>query len=94
MITGTKKKPKKPKSDLFLVCFIIMAMDFNGKQGKEKVYSFVSVETSFFLLELISAYCTKKLNAAAAEVATVLSKGPYLCILTWKCKCCFLKTSG
>lgn len=40
-----------------------------GKQRKEKVYSFVSVGTSFFLLELIFAYYIKKLTAAA-EVAT------------------------
>lgn len=57
-----KKTQTKARFFFFVFYFYDHGLEW-GKQKKEKMYSFVSIETSFFLPELIFAYCTKKLNA-------------------------------
>lgn len=68
-VLAIKKKPQtKARFFFFVFYFYDHGLEWR-KQRKEKMYSFVSIETSFFLPELIFVYYKKKLNAAAEMAA-------------------------
>lgn len=68
MGSGCAELAKKTPNRSFFACFITKVKGWHG-ESRGRVYCFTNVETSFFLLELISAYFIKK-KSTADEVAT------------------------